>query len=60
MLLDQNLLNHFLLKKTREMTLCQQKSVYWICVLNLDLRLWAQHKPDNNLHIPDETQPNLE
>ena len=60
MFLDENLLNDFLLRKTREMTLCQQKSLYWICVLNLNLRLWGQHRPDNNLHITDETQLNLE
>ena len=49
---DENVLIDFFLKKTREMTLCQQKNVHCICVLNLNLRLCNQHKPDNNLHIP--------
>ena len=48
----KNLLIDFLLKKTHEMTLCQERDVYWICALNLNLHLWNQHKPDNNFHIP--------
>ena len=49
---DKNLLIDFSLKKTHDMTLCQQKDVYCILVLSLNLRLSGQHKPDNNLHIP--------
>ena len=37
---DENLLINFLLKKAYKMTFCQQNNVYWICVLNLNLRLW--------------------
>ena len=39
MFLDENLLIDFLLTKTHDMTLSHQKNVYWICVLNLNLRL---------------------
>ena len=52
MFLDENLLIEFLLEKPHDMTLSHQKNVYWICVLNLNLRLWDQRKPDKNLHIP--------
>ena len=48
---DENLLIDFLLKKAHKMKLCQQKNVHWICVLNLNFRLWNQHKVGNNLHI---------
>lgn len=41
----------FLAEKTQEMTPWHRKTVYWICELNLNLRLWDQHKPENNLHI---------
>ena len=34
---NQTLLIDFLLKKSHEMTLFQQRYVYWICVLNLNL-----------------------
>ena len=27
------------------------KNVLWICVPNLGLCLWDEHKPDHNLHI---------
>ena len=49
---DENLLIDFLLKNAHKMTLGQQKNLYWIGVLNLNLRLRNQYKPDNNLHIP--------
>ena len=48
---DENLLIDFLMKKAHKKKLCQQKNVDWICVLNLNFRLWNQHKADNNLHI---------
>ena len=48
---DENLLINFLLKKAHKMVLCQQKNVYWIYVFSLNLRLWNQHKPDNNLLV---------
>ena len=36
---DESLLIDFLLKNAHKMTLGQQKSLYWIGVLNLNLRL---------------------
>ena len=55
---NEFLLINFLLKQTHVMTLYPQKNLYWICVLNLNLRLWHQHELGNYLHIKVHTQTN--
>ena len=43
--------HRFFALKTSRVHTQPVKNVLWICVLNLSLCLWDQHKPDHNLHI---------